>query len=369
MGNRLLCYNCRVAAFIATLSSSGALSTLSQSSNTSHGSYSPTPLPTNQKPPSPLAIDNNNISLVKDSMQGETIPRPNAVMSQMNNSRQPQPLHYSSYLNLSSHSQPELAAHDPNRRLHQKILQHLEANKNFKAQQVTTRAEAYGSPNSKQEARRIISHPQLDGSIPHMSVQSTRDVTEYRQRKQPTADEAQSAVDPRSPTPTETDNRLSASAKLLESLQSKITPRAAPIDLAIPAVNSRRSHGARRRLPLSDMIMQRKIAESLKKSLTGSRPSSPPQGPISPPLRFSSTQQPLRLPTAGSPVSPFTSGRPRLPSPPHYMKVWQASEIAHSRPLAPPMATEQAPVQSQELPPKLPPQGEAVQRSAMSEVV
>ena len=88
--------------------------------------------------------------------------------------------------------------------------------------------------------------------------------------------------------------------------EEKISPlRSAPLDTAVPQSSLRRMPGSRKRMPLSDMIMQR---------------------------------------------------------PSYYMKAWQASEVAKSvaTTSGPPLAVAQEPVRSQELPPRQKTRGDDV---------
>lgn len=139
--------------------------------------------------------------------------------------------------------------------------------------------------------------------------------------------------------------------------------RSAPLDTAVPQSSLRRMPGSRKRMPLSDMIMQRKIADSLKRSLTSGLNLSSPVG-IIPSVQ---TANPTSPHSSGqmSPLSPtntLSGTRARSPSPPvtsYYMKAWQASEVAKSVATSGPgLAIAQQPVKSQELPPRLKSRGD-----------
>ena len=291
------------------------------------------------------------------------------------------------YLDLSSIH----LATDPNQRLQDKIRQHVIANKDFKLKQNTAdnASEEIVNQNAQNRARTHLVHqrvaqasttkpfksmarfnPQPDTSSPfHTSSVSTsqadRSADQYKStvihtplRKpqemnsynQPISSEVSTSSSPSS-------SQTQHIQPLKENLDNHvhITPRAAPIDLAVPLPNTKRSH-SRRRVPLSDMIMQKKIAESLRKSLTiGARQPSPEVTEASSGLSMSPGGS-LDLPgRASTSIHVARMARTRSPSPPsHYMKAWQASEVAqssdtdaHSN-----LAIPQAPVQSQQLPPR-----------------
>lgn len=127
----------------------------------------------------------------------------------------------------------------------------------------------------------------------------------------------------------------------------------APIDLPNPL---RRNIGQRRRLPLSDMIMHKRIADSLKKStsrLSGNEVGTPPQANTPPrpsPTRSSPGRRSPQLSALlASHIGRSVSAPPQPASPPYYMKAWQASEVALES-----HAVEHKPVVAQELPPRLP---------------
>ncbi|XP_067933815.1 uncharacterized protein [Watersipora subatra] len=375
IGDRLLCYDCHIQIRSSCLPSPGASSTSSSHSTNSSASYrgSPSGAPRSngkQRRTIPLAKPSGLLqSTIPEELPGWAKPTMQSLPKYSNNNqnmlKQPLPT-------------PDLpwnaeSISDPNLRLQQKIKGHVIANEDFKLRlkqnvddhkpKLTENLKASATPpaNIRLKPR---NNPQSEVASPFRSVVSPSDrrlhantnqawtsnilrdqglVDEHKQHVPLCTTQGQS----NHPVVNRSDHFAQPPKDPNEQL-NVVAPRAAPIDHAIPYPNPKRVHSPRRRLPLSDVIMHQKIAESLRKSLeSGTQYPSPEHSHVQ--ARSAHTQG-SKSPSPNRSLTRVSTSR--TPSPPHYMKVWHASEIARSSPSSAPLAIPQEPVLSQSLPPR-----------------
>jgi len=307
IGDHLLCYGCHIEIRSASLPSPSASSTSSEhsSSYSIHGRSSP-------------ALQNGHMT--RKPVSHNTIPK--EVVPSTRSSKGYSKLHNdtSSWkMNSQSHNS------SPNQRLHEKVMQHMASNKDFKLKSMPNYCDTVKRlSQTLPEAPRfksVVTHAPKPPTLSH----TTREFKQYPVNPSPSVQPQR----PKSSSPVEAEGQL-------------IAPRSVPVDHAVPQTSLRRMQGTRRRsIPFTDMIMQKKIAESLQKSLSNARKSTSPSSPTE------NRRSPSPMPhTARHSLSATTKSH----SP--YMPMWQAREMAASVNKLP-VAVAQEPVQSQELPPRL----------------
>ena len=386
----------------------------------------------NRKPPSPLAAPSglsNNVIPEESAFRMSPLSQ---VYSPNATSPYSQPHSNSPHFRQSESGSPTISSpstrssqtqspvdllRDPNQRLQDKIMLHLQANKDYK-QNTSPNSSRTQSPVQNTTPQRVqspLSHSPLASTPQHVISPTTQTPlmnhvpppqqilrraasspspsvsssgtpqyrpiihpnsaasnTQIQQYNKPTSQMSQprrhsadieTVVSPHTP-PAVPSGGLKVLPLAGEEKISQL--RSAPLDTAVPQCSLRRMPGSRKRMPLSDMIMQRKIAESLKRSLSSGLKLSSPVGVI--PSVQTNTPTSPRSTGPISPLSPtpvMSGGRTRSPSPPtpsYYMKAWQASEVAKSVATSsgPPLAVAQEPVRSQELPPRQKTRGDDV---------
>lgn len=363
-----MCYDCHLEIRSGSLPSPGGSSTSSTHSTTSYTS--------NNSNSSSLASSTHTNGKARRKISSPYLPSAGLLYNTIpeergENSKQiykselsthrPRSSNQASFTqNLNNTAKVNQKSADPNQRLQNKVMQHLEANRKFKAS--TEAAATMQSPGPLSSSTNIhkksaVSTNPLCGGVFYPAVSSANS-------------NSNSHTNISSQSPNQYSNNVGSTTTTISKpspipqpagvgrQDHLVAPRSVQIEHAGPQPNLRRNYSSRRRLPLNDMIMQKKIAESLKKCsgarfpaisnlMAGSKPSI---GLASPPLASPS------IPDQHENVAvSCTSAPPPVPRS-YYMKVWQASEIANASSV--PLAVPQEPVQSQELPPRLMARGE-----------